>query len=195
MEPNNQNQYDFILNPQQPQNKPGLPQVQSGKKRLIIFILMIMVLFTVLLLGFNFINSIGKANNESLIAVRAYQVELDRVLTEAITNTGDPATVNRFTTLQATLASDQAQLSQLLTDRGVEVSEEQLAAQEDTEATDALDNESKNGSYDTAVLALISSLSNEYYDTLKTAAANTSSDKEQEILNTSINNLETVANQ
>jgi hypothetical protein len=194
VEPNNQNQYDFILNAEK-QKKSVAPVVQSTKNRLIIFILLLLGVITLITIGFSFINSIGKANNNNLISVKAHQVELMRVLEEGLPNVGDPAIRNRLATLKTTVASDQAQINTLLGERGVKLSEEQLNSEADTEATDALEVARKNGSYDSALFDLIKKISNEYYGALNTATDTAFDDEESAILITSMNNLKVFANQ
>ncbi len=195
MEPNNQNQYDFILSSQQQQKKSLLPATQSTKNRLLIFILLIVGTITVLVVGIQLLNNIGKVNNDDLVTVQAYQVELNRILEEVSANTDNPTLKNQFITLQVTLASDQAKLASLLSDRGVKLSEEQLASKEDTEKTDELENAQKNGSYDESATKLVESISNDYFDALKTAANDSASETEDEILQTSANNLQTIISQ
>ncbi|MCA9328157.1 hypothetical protein KC959_00135 [Candidatus Saccharibacteria bacterium] len=187
-----QNPYDFILDPQAPKKGPGLAPT-DGKKRLVLIIGFLAGVAVVLIVGVSILFSLGKANNDDLIRVRARQVELGRIIEIGLKNSTDADQRNRLTTLQATLATDQAALSDLLSKRSVEVTKLQLAAYEDSDRDAELETARQNGKLTDTLSAVIAELSSQYYKELKGSLAEATTDTEKSILQTSIDNLELVS--
>lgn len=193
MNPDQQNQYDFIMSSQAPQKKPMLNlQNSSGPKRLLIIITFITFVLIVLIIGFNFLTSLGKANNDDLVLVEAHQTELLRVIDLGLKSANDPAFKNQLATLQATVKTDLNQTADLLKKRSVKVDKISLASQKNAEIDKELEAAKKNGKFDEAAIAAVQSTASKYYDSLKIASNDASGTVEPGILKTAIANIETI---
>lgn len=185
-----QNPYDFIMDPSQRRQplKPG-----SGKNKLVVMIAMGLVMIVVLLLGFVFITSIGKANNDDLVSLRAQQTELLRIIELGKKDLTDATLKNKLTSMQLFISSDGKKLDEFLSQRKVEVSKEQIASKKNSDIDSDLEKAKQEGSLDQALLGAVSDFSNEYYDTLSESLSNATTAKEKELLNRLITNIEASA--
>ncbi len=162
----------------------------QGRKKIVLIIGFLAGVVVVVIVAINILLSLGKANNTDLISVQAYQVELSRVIDLGLKSTTDPTLRNKLTTLRATLATDQAALADLLDKRSEQVTKLQLSAKENAKTDEALETAKQNGSFDAALSEAVSDLSGNYYKELKAALADATTEKETEILKTTISNLE-----
>lgn len=185
-----QNPYDFIMDPSQRKQHvaPG-----GGKNKIVVMLALGLVIITVIVLGFVFITSIGKANNDDLVSLRAQQTEILRIIELGKKDLTDAELKNKLSSMQIFISSDSAQLNDLLGKRNVEITKEQLASKKDGDIDASLEKAKQEGSLDKVLLDEISEQSNNYYDTLKEALSSATTAKEKELLNTLISNIEASA--
>jgi hypothetical protein len=191
MEPNQQNPYEFITNPEHGRHFRG-PNFGSKKRQIfigIIFAVVVLTLSTVV--GTLLLNS-GDDKNENLINLEAYQTEIDRVITLGQKAVVDPQINQQLSTLKIVVSSDQKQLSELLLERNVKTTALQLSVQKDTKIDTALDNAAKIGNFDETLQQTIDSLAKEYYTALTNAKKDAVSKKEQDLITLAINNIESI---
>ncbi len=191
MQPNNQNPYDFILDPTQNQRSGG-PNFGSKKRQKIIGIIFVLTSILVLIVVVSSILSGGGSKNDGLVSLQAYQTEINRVITLGQKNVADPAIKQELGTLKAVITSDQKQLSNLLSARGVVSTKLQLNSKKDPTIDTALSDALKTGDHDEILQQKLKSLVGNYYDSLTTAQQQTSSSKEKIIVNTATSNIEIV---
>lgn len=190
MQPQNENPYGFIFD-QGKQKQPRSLQPRSNTSKILMGIGFIAGVIIIVVIGLNVVLSIGKANNEDLINVRANQVEILRVIELGQKNVSDIDLRNRIASMQATISSDAKSLSDLLKKRKVKIESLQLNALKDEDTDEALDTALQNGSgHDEILLKKIEELSNSYYTSLKTAKTDVESKSESDILDKAITNIE-----
>ena len=190
MQPQNENPYGFIFD-QGKQKQPRSLQPRSNTSKILMSIGFIAGVIIIVIIGLNVVLSIGKANNEDLINVRANQVEILRVIELGQKNVSDIDLRNRIASMQATISSDANSLSDLLKKRKVKIESLQLNALKDEDTDEALDTALQNGSgHDEILLKKIEELSNSYYTSLKTAKTDVESKSESDILDKAITNIE-----
>ena len=190
MQPQNENPYGFIFD-QGKQKQPRSLQPRSNTSKILMSIGFIAGVIIIVVIGLNVVLSIGKANNEDLINVRANQVEILRVIELGQKNVSDIDLRNRIASMQATISSDAKSLSDLLKKRKVKIESLQLNALKDEDTDEALDTALQNGSgHDEILLKKIEELSNSYYTSLKTAKTDVESKSESDILDKAITNIE-----
>ena len=185
-----QNPYDFIMDPSKLKQPAG---PNNSKNKIVVMIALGLVMITVLVIGFVFITSIGKADNEDLISLRAEQTELLRIMDIGKKDLTDSSLKNRLTSMQAFVSSDGVILDNLLNKRGVSVTKEQLISKKDSDVDDALEKAKQEGSLDAKMLEVVSDISNSYYKTLKDSLATATTKIEKDLLNTLIANIEASA--
>ena len=190
MQPQNENPYGFIFD-QGKQKQPRSLQPRSNTSKILMSIGFIAGVIIIVIIGLNVVLSIGKANNEDLINVRANQVEILRVIELGQKNVSDIDLRNRIASMQATISSDANSLSDLLKKRKVKIESLQLNALKDEDTDEALETALQNGNgHDEILLKKIEELSNSYYTSLKTAKTDVESKSESDILDKAITNIE-----
>lgn len=192
MDPQNENPYGFIFDPNK-QQRPKKLALQSGRSKILVSVGFVAGVIIVAIIGFNFILSLGKASNTDLVVVRAHQTELQRVIDLGLKNANDLTLRNRLASLQSATATDSFALSDLLKKRKVEIIKTELAAQKDAKTDTALEAALQDGSHDEVLLGIIEKLSNAYYGALKDAKLDVASTAEKELLDKAIKNLELTA--
>jgi hypothetical protein len=187
MQPN-KNPYDFILDPSQP-SKSGM-SFGGGKKKIIPILLFLSAVVVIIIVGVSLISSVGKVNNQDLINVRAQQTELLRIIDIGKKDLSDIALKNNLATLEATVASDEKQIADLLKGREEVTTSLALKSLRDKDVDAAFDAAKQDGTYDKVVLDEISKRSNAYFNSLKTALNDSASNKETRLLEAAITNLQ-----
>ena len=145
MQPQNENPYGFIFD-QGKQKQPRSLRPRSNTSKILMSIGFIAGVIIIVIIGLNVVLSIGKANNEDLINVRANQVEILRVIELGQKNVSDIDLRNRIASMQATISSDANSLSDLLKKRKVKIESLKLNALKDEDTDEALDTALQNGS-------------------------------------------------
>jgi len=184
-----QNPYDFIMDPTQ-KRQPSGPGLHSEKNKKLIMVVFILVFLVVLAVGVSFLLSLGKANNQDLIELRAEQTEILRIIDLGKKDITDGSLKNRLASMQAFISSDGLILDDLLGKREVLVTKIQLDSKKDSDVDSALEKALQEGSLDTKLLEVVSDRSNSYYKTLKSSLAEATTKIEKDLLNTLISNLE-----
>lgn len=190
MDPQQQPDFNFIMNPQQ-QQKPGMFAGSGRSKRLLISILFVGGVITIVIIAASVLLSLGKANNQDLVDVKNWQLELTRVIELGEKDVADPTLANRLVTLKAAVTSDQKALDDLLSSRKVKIPKEQLGTKKDGDIDKDLETAKENGGFDEALQAAIENVANDYYASLRSALTDTTSQKEKALLETAKTNLET----
>lgn len=178
------------MNPQQSNKQSGGPN--STAKRLLVAVVIGGVIIVAMIVGFTLITSVGKANNDDLVTVQAWQTELARVIELGQKDISDRALANKVTTLELSLSTDQSAIGGLLQERGVKVEKSQLSSKKNADIDDDLEAAKQSGNFNTAFTQAIEEISNGYYASVKDALGDSASKKETDILNTAKTNMETI---
>ena len=191
MQTNDPSKYDFLLNPDKGQTRAA-PTFDTRRKQIIAGTVFVVGVLTVVAIVVSLLFSSGGGNNEPLINLGSYQTEIERVIGVGQKNISDPEVKKQLGAYQTAILSDKNQLQSLLTQRGAEVTAQQLAVRRnsanDTALTDAL----VTDTHDQVLQSILQTLTNQYYADLRTASANASTTTEKRIIDTAIANVETV---
>jgi hypothetical protein len=135
---NQQNQYDFILNPEKPKKQPV--QLSQDPKMFIGFIFFSVAVIIIALLGLStIINSGTKGQKQNFINMQLTQTELVRVAELPTTNkAASDTTKNIAANTRLTILSQQQTTSILLGKRGQKKPNEKLLATSVNKKTDTL---------------------------------------------------------
>lgn len=182
-----QNQYNFILDPSQPNKKPSALQNPKQRKIMaVIFVAVVVLLVTVIAAV---ILSSGKQSNKSSVDVAAYQTELLRLTDLGLKSGKSTDVLGKIATLQAFISSDLSATTSRLAKNGTKLSPLQLGSKSSTEADKQLESASARGAFDEVILDVIESTSASYKQSLQTALNESSSPKFKEVLETAAKNI------
>ena len=192
VEQKNENPYEFILNPEKPKKVAG-PQFQSNSKKMLVIVGFLVGITIAIIVGFTLFFNLTAPNNADLIELRAYQTELERVITLGQKNLTETDTKNRIASLSAVLQSDSTELDGLIKKKKMKITKTELGSKKDAGIDKALEAAKQNNAYDKEFLTVIQSLSTNYYKSLKAALADSKSKSETALLEKSIADIEAVA--
>lgn len=191
--PPNQNQYDFILNPNdgKQQKKSLLPQKWGfqqiaivGGGTLVLLILLIVVLS--LLFGG------GPSNKDQLLGVVAKQNELIRISDIALKDGKSTQARNLAMTTKLSLRSDQASLTAALKSQKVKIGGAQLNAAKSSKTDELLTTAAQNNRFDEAYLEFIQKELVAYQKALNEAYRTTVSSKLKETMKVQYQNASVI---
>lgn len=190
MQPDNQNSYDFILNPDQ---KRSVGPSFAGPQK----ILMILGLFTgviiISVILFSLISSSGGTNRTNLVATSAHQTELIRVLKLGMNDVNDPNLRQKFQTLLTTTSTDSQEISALISSREIEITLLEKNAQKDAKIDEDLKEAKQRKNFDPAFEAAVNKTTTKYFQSLQATLSSAISAQEKEALSTALTNVQTIA--
>ena len=189
MPPQQSSEYDFIMEPQKQSSGPAF--LQNPKQSKVVLILFGLVIFFVLIIGWSFISSIGKDDQNDLISMVAYQYEIVRVSDLGLETSTDLTTRNQVSTLRAFISSDQSGTISYLGINGVEVSEEQQAAFTDTTTDDALVAATQTRNFDSVLEEQLDNLMQGYASVVGGSLGVAEGVNKQALLEQAANNITT----
>lgn len=181
MDPQNQNQYDFILDPNQ-QKKSGPVFLQKPKQRIIIMVLFVATVLTLAIVIVSVFLSLGSQKNDDLIEVVAYQTEINRLSAEGLKEINDISLKSKVATLQSFISSDLQQSSAYLASSGTKPSSLQLSSKQSAQTTQSLLDAKVRNTYDDEFSKTITRLTTSYKESLQRALQNTTTANRQTIL-------------
>lgn len=184
-----QNQYDFILNPDsgQPQKKSLLPQ-KLGKKQLMLLGGGVLIILMLLIIVLSMVLGGGPDNKQQLLGVVARQNELIRVSDIALKDARGTDARNLAMTTKLSLLSDQASLTAALKAQKVKIGGRELKAAEDPKTDQLLTTAAQNNRFDEAYLDFIQGELVEYQKSLAEAYQTTTSKNLKETMRTQTQN-------
>lgn len=188
MPPNQQNQYDFITSPSQNMST-GPAFLQNPKQRNIVVVVFVLVVITLVIVGFSIITSIGKGGNDSIIDTAAYQTELLRISSLGYEGATDPSVKTQLSTLQAFIGSDLANTTSYLATNGAKLSEKQSLKYYDLTVEQALEEATISNKFDEEIITIINQLSDSYKESLQKSLGGTSSETGTTVIQTAAENI------
>lgn len=188
MPPNQQNQYDFILNDNQ-KPKRGLKFGNSTGSRIAIIIIGIILIIIAVSVINSFLGKESKAHTQQLTEVAKAQSEIIRVSTLAAKDAKDPKTRNYALNTKLSVQSSQIEVKKLLNARGVKDKglNKKLGASKNTKNDDTLKEGSLNNRYDETFVAIINQQLADYQK-LTQAAFESGNSKEKKALTAAFEN-------
>lgn len=187
MPPQQNNQYDFILNKQQPQRSFN---GGSKKARIILVVAGIIIFIILAVIANKILNAGDSAQTQRLTDVAKAETELIRVSTLGITTAKDRDTIAFASTVKLSVQSSQNQTKKLLEKRGInskkfsKLMPTSKNSKTDTQLIDA----GRNNRYDETFMAILDKELIDYQKLLK-AANDGGKPSEQKVLASSFANV------
>ena len=179
-----QNRYDFIMNPNNPQAKPLIPVASGSKKNRIIavaagavFLLIIGGIF------FNFLSNAGKADTEALIRAAKQQQELIRIADIGIEKSRGQQAKNLAVTTKLSLASEQDDMQNAIKAAGLNP-KKVLTGSANAQTTQQLTTAEQNNRFDEEFIKVMTESLTSYQRSVKAAYDGATSKKLKEALAT-----------
>lgn len=188
MPPQQSNQYDFIMNPNQ-QRGGGPAFLQNPKNKIIVSVLFVSTILIVVIILFNVFTSLGKQSNDDMVSVVAWQTEIIRISQLGLKEARDPNTRTQLSTLNSFLQSDASATQSYLSSSGVKLKPEQLASQQDSTVTADLESATQLNKYDETLIAIIEEKTASYKASLRSALNATSTTNRKTVLDTAATNI------
>jgi hypothetical protein len=186
MQPN-QNNYDFILNPQQNSSR-GPSFLQDPKQRMIVSVLFVLVVITLVIVVFSAITSIGRQDNSDLRSLAAQQSSLVALSAYGVETSSSLSTRTESITLQTLLTSDLSATQTYLAQNGITLNSDQLAGL-DADVETALTNAQVENRFEQTYNQLLNDQLTNYRAALQAAINNTSGPNREQLLNTAATNI------
>lgn len=182
-----QNQYDFILNPNNGKSKKDLFAFLKTGNKLVLTIFVGVILIIVFGLLALILNS-GPSNTEKLLSVAQQQQELIRVADRGTKDARGTRALNLATTVKLNLSSDQTPLVAALKAEGMKVNSAELNAGRDASTDQKLTNALQNNRFDEVFVEHIQAELLDYQAALNEAYKTTRNQKLKETLKTQYDN-------
>ena len=190
MQPDQQNSYDFIMNPQQ--NKPAGP-ILGGPQKLLAIVGLFAVVTVIIIVLFSVVSSGGSTNRDNLVRVQANQIELARIIELGLDDVVDVKLKQQFQTLLTASTTDNQEIGALLAARDVEVLPLELKASFDSTVEGSFEEAQQKNDFDPVFEEEVAAAATQYLRALQNAASSAASSSEAAILSTAIENVQTVA--
>lgn len=193
MQPQDPDQFGFILDPNQ-QKTSGPAILQDPKKRGIIMILFVstVVLLAIIIGAFFF--SLGGQKNSDLVELAAWQTELSRVVDIGLKDGDDPQIKAEAATMKSFIASDLQATTGYLASTGAQLKRERLVVYQNPQTTSTLSDAKQQNRFDEEYQRIINTTISNYKSSLQRALDTTSGPKRQQILETAAQNIITFEN-
>lgn len=169
MPPQQQNPYDFIMNPQQPQRGPRFGNSMAA--RIIIVVGGIILGIIIIAVIASILSGGDKDQTKRLTEIAQAQSEIIRVSALGKENAKDTKAQALAINTNVSVLSSQQEVKKLLNTRGVKekaISKE-LAASKNSKNDQALDEAKKNNRYDETLITILNKQLTDYQTLLKSA--------------------------
>ncbi|MFT4532198.1 MAG: hypothetical protein ACI9T8_000209 [Candidatus Saccharimonadales bacterium] len=194
MQPQDQNPYNFILDPATQKRKPGLSMLQNPKQKNIFAVIFVIIIIMVVVIAVSIFQSLGKQDNGALVSVNAYQTEIIRISELGLKSATDPNTRATVSTLQSFITSDQVDTKSYLTKNGVTITPQQEILKKDSTLDTDLDTASQRNRYDEVLISILQDLQSAYKASLQSAIGETTTPNRKILLNNAAANILTFEN-
>lgn len=178
-----QDQYEFIMQGNQPVKKPMIPGTggNSMKSRIILVVIGAFILIMGAI-GVNAIVNSGPDNKQQLLELAQQQTELIRVAEIGVKNSSGLQAKNLAITTELTLTTERNTLVAALKTQKVKVNDKTLKAKADSKTDRALTTAQQNNRFDEEFLKTIQEDLKEYQQNMKAAYNTTTNKKLREAL-------------
>lgn len=146
MDPQNQPNFDFIMNPETQKNSGRL--INSKKQRIITVAVGLLVLLIVTIIAGSVINAVTGKSNDQVLDLVAFQSELKRVIALGSDRSRSADTKNKSLTATYTLESDYQQTIKIMNARGIKAPKDLTARYAGTQTDQELDSADKANNFD-----------------------------------------------
>jgi hypothetical protein len=186
-------QYDFITNPAQPPKKTLIPTHGSSKgQRILIVVTGFVLLFILLIVGYNLLTSSSRPNTGELTSVMQQQTEIARVSELGANKSGGEKAKSIAVSTKIIVMSQNKQLSNTLTAKKVKISPKVLDDTKDAKTDATLTAAEKNGRFDDAFIQQTRTSLEDYKKTLKIAYEGSNSQDIRDLLSADYAQVDTL---
>jgi hypothetical protein len=181
----NQNQYNFIMDPSSNQSS-GPAFLRDPKKRILIAGAFVVIVLLIVMVIAGSLLSLGNKSSEGLKDLVAYQTEILRVTEIGLKDSKDLSVKSKIGTIQSFTSSDLNQTRSLVNG---EIEKFELAKFQDSNTDKALSSALASNSFDTEIIEQLDTLFSSYQVELKKVYDSTSDEEDKLILNTANENI------
>lgn len=186
-ETNNNNQYDFILNPEQPKSSEGIFGPDSSKATKIALVIVGAILLIILIAVFmNLLTRGSKQATNRLLGIAQEQAEISRVAAIGIKNARTDPTQGYANSVKLTIDTSQQDILALLRKRGVKVEAKILNKKQNQKTDKQLEDARLTNRFDDVFSQIIHSQVASYRSHLEAAYKDTTSTSEKDTLKRNI---------
>ncbi len=189
MPPQQQNQYDFIMDNGNKSGGLGSSFLQNPKNKIVVSILFVSIVLILVIVAFNVVSNLGKANNDDLVDLMARQTEIVRISELGLDDADSQAVKTKLATLNSIMKSDYRVISGYLTRVGHEIEPLKLKVHFDSSVEEDLETAKSSNRLDSALLELIDEETTNYKSALRKALDATTTPGREETLNTAATNI------
>ncbi len=191
---NQNNQYDFILNPNQPQKKIlNLPGGNSTKGRMIIAGIGLIIFIIIAGIFMNLILGAGKPDTKALVAAAKEQNELIRVAQIGVDKAQTQAAKDIAITTKLSLQSQQKEMLSAAASAGRKLNSKELSSSRNAKVDATLTEAEQNNRFDEVFIEVINIELKEYQQIVKRAYEGTNDKKLKEALAVQFQSANTLA--
>lgn len=186
-ETNNNNQYDFILNPEQPKSNEGIFGPDSSKATKIALVIVGAILLIILIAVFmNLLTRGSKQATNRLLGIAQEQAEISRVAAIGIKNARTDPTQGYANSVKLTIDTSQKDILALLSKRGVKVEAKILNKKQNQKTDKQLEDARLTNRFDDVFSQIVHSQVANYRSHLEAAYKDTTSTSEKDTLKRNI---------
>lgn len=188
-----QNQYDFIMNPQQAPKKRLLPGGGGSKTRRVVTVAAGGgLLLVILLIGFSLLFGGGGDNTEDLVAVAQQQTELIRISDQGLSRARGREAVNLAITTKYALTTEQQPLLKAIKGQGRKLGAQELGALKSSATDQKLTEADQNNKFDEVFIETLQTGIVKYQGSLKKAFDGTANRTIKQTLSGAYTNAKTL---
>lgn len=165
--PQNENNYDFIMNPANGSAKPTLLAPQSAKARIAIFAGGIILLIILVSVFFSFLNASGNKQKDNLIGTAKTQQEIIRVIDLSQEFISDRNLDYKVKTLRAVIMTSQQEVTAASAARGSEINPKDLEKSQNPQNDTDLESARAQAKGDEVLNNILLGLLGQYSDQLQ----------------------------
>jgi hypothetical protein len=191
--PQEDNDYDFIMNSGSSGNKQALFAPENTKMRILLFAAGIIVLIILILVFFSFLSSAGNKQKENLLAVAKTQQEIVRVIDLNKEHISDRDLNDKIKTLRAVIVTSQQEVTSALTARGTKANPKELAKSQNPKNDTDLESARAQAKGDQVLDEIIVALLGQYAAQLQVVFDN-GNESEKALATDSFNQVNTIYN-
>lgn len=184
-----QENYQFILDPNQTPRGGGNAFLQDPKNRLIALVGFVGGVLILVILVLALIFSSGGSSQDDLVSIAAYQTELARLADKGQSEGESQSMRIQSANLYSIMSSDLRDTEAYLATNAKELTPEQGALEYDSDRDEELETAAQRNRYDTELAAMYEELISEYKEALSDALTATSGEKKKELLETAAANI------
>ena len=190
MQPQDSNQYNFIMNSGQQAPRSGGPSfLQDPTKRIFVAIGFVIGVLMLLMIGLSILLSLGGQSQDKMIDAAAYQIEIIRISEIGLEEASGADTKAQLSTLLVATQSDLTNITEYLATSGVELSDTQSIRYQDPERDSAIASAAERNQQDEEVLSILADISAAYKGSLGTSLDDSPSPNQKALLEAAAANI------